>query len=167
MTLKTLAAALCLSMATATTGFAAPINLDFEFRGATGTFFGLDDADGDSSATSFDLFFEPSTFSTVRTTDAERNSFRFEGGDLITANFRIDFDDGVVFDPVSGTDLTNIFIETGFRSEVVSSAAAARLGVGTFTISPVSAVPLPAGGLLLLSGLGGVAALKRRKKRAA
>jgi len=28
----------------------------------------------------------------------------------------------------------------------------------------VSAVPLPAGGLLLLSGLAGVAALKRRKK---
>lgn len=32
---------------------------------------------------------------------------------------------------------------------------------------PVSAVPLPAGGLLLLSAFGGVAALKRRKKRAA
>lgn len=31
----------------------------------------------------------------------------------------------------------------------------------------VSAVPLPAGGLLLLTGLAGVAGLKRRKKRAA
>ncbi len=31
--------------------------------------------------------------------------------------------------------------------------------------TPVSAVPLPAGGLLLLSAFGGVAALKRRKAR--
>lgn len=33
--------------------------------------------------------------------------------------------------------------------------------------APISPVPLPAGGLLLLSAFGGVAALKRRKKRAA
>lgn len=42
------------------------------------------------------------------------------------------------------------------------SAAQASLHV-----TAVSAVPLPAGGLLLLSGLGGVAALKRRKKSTA
>ncbi|MEP1539355.1 MAG: VPLPA-CTERM sorting domain-containing protein [Paracoccaceae bacterium] len=39
---------------------------------------------------------------------------------------------------------------------------------GTATqVSPVSPVPLPAGGLLLLSGLVGVGALKRRKKHTA
>ena len=40
-------------------------------------------------------------------------------------------------------------------------------GNSSFTYTPVSSVPLPAGGVLLLSALGGVAALKRRKKRAA
>lgn len=37
----------------------------------------------------------------------------------------------------------------------------------TITGTNISAVPLPAGGLLLISGLAGVAALKRRKQRAA
>lgn len=41
-------------------------------------------------------------------------------------------------------------------------------GVYTYaTAAQVSSVPLPAGGLLLLTGIGGAAALKRRKKRAA
>jgi hypothetical protein len=42
-----------------------------------------------------------------------------------------------------------------------------QLGLKFTRISPVTPVPLPAGGLLLLSGLAGVVALKRRKKRAA
>ncbi|WP_424967869.1 VPLPA-CTERM sorting domain-containing protein [Dinoroseobacter sp. S375] len=36
-----------------------------------------------------------------------------------------------------------------------------------FTVSDVTPVPLPAGGLLLLSGLGAIAVFKRRKKSAA
>ncbi|MEP3843830.1 MAG: VPLPA-CTERM sorting domain-containing protein [Paracoccaceae bacterium] len=40
-------------------------------------------------------------------------------------------------------------------------------GTATFTATPVSSVPLPAGGLFLLTGLAGVAAVKRRKKPAA
>ncbi len=39
--------------------------------------------------------------------------------------------------------------------------------VGPVQYTAVAAVPLPAGGLLLLSGLAGVAAIRRRKKRAA
>lgn len=48
---------------------------------------------------------------------------------------------------------------------VYASAAEAQGSISATT--PISAVPLPAGGLLLLSAFGGVAALKRRKKRAA
>jgi len=62
--------------------------------------------------------------------------------------------------------------EVGFSPEqgVLSSASfatpAAALSAFTAT-AQVSAVPLPAGGLLLLSGLAGVAGLQRRKKRTA
>ena len=41
------------------------------------------------------------------------------------------------------------------------------IGYDNFAITQIAAVPLPAGGLLLLTAFGGVAALKRRKKRTA
>lgn len=59
------------------------------------------------------------------------------------------FDLGVAF----GDDVTP------FGDEDILSA--------TLSYENISAVPLPAGGLLLLSGLGGIAAFKRRKTRAA
>lgn len=57
---------------------------------------------------------------------------------------------------------------TGGTFSLVHGASSSTLGViNALQFSAVSDVPLPAGGLLLLSGLGGVAFLKRRKKRSA
>ncbi|MET1416040.1 VPLPA-CTERM sorting domain-containing protein [Roseibium sp. HPY-6] len=66
-------------------------------------------------------------------------------------------------------DLLSVRFETdSFASFQIASLenqdwAAARLTVD-YTPGPVSAVPLPASGLLLLGALGGVAGLRRRKK---
>jgi len=49
---------------------------------------------------------------------------------------------------------------------IVAPAQPWTLEINT-TQEPTSVIPLPAGGLLLLTGLGGFAAFKRRKKRAA
>ncbi len=62
-------------------------------------------------------------------------------------------------------------ITGGFASLIGASTYDFQYTGDEFYVSTVTAevspVPLPAGGLLLLSGLAGVAALKRRKKRAA
>lgn len=56
------------------------------------------------------------------------------------------------FDTVRLTDLT------------ITSAAVGGFDIDSVRVSPIAAVPLPAGGLLLLTGLAGVAAFKRKKK---
>lgn len=64
------------------------------------------------------------------------------------------------YDSVSDT----LFLQlgsTGTQSAKVANASVA------FNVSAPSAVPLPAGGFLLLSGFAGFAALRRRQKRAA
>lgn len=56
---------------------------------------------------------------------------------------------------------------TGETARVFSYSSDAAASASFSATAQVGAVPLPAGGLLLLSGLAGVAGLKRRKKRAA
>lgn len=87
------------------------------------------------------------------------------GGDVTTIAFT---DVSMVTAALLG-DLLSVRFETdSFASFRVASLEnttwdAARLVVD-YTAAPVTAVPLPASGLLLLGALGGVAGLRRRKK---
>lgn len=174
MTLQTLAAASCLSVAMATSTIAAPITLDFAFEGAKGTFYGLDDADGTGSASSYDLSFGFTRWTNVSTAEASFNSFVFFSGNLIMSEFS-DF----TFSDTSTVISDNGLYELNIFSFGPNGVAVLNFNLIddispiivlddiSFVINPVAAVPLPAGGLFLLSAFGAVGALKRRKKRAA
>lgn len=70
-----------------------------------------------------------------------------------TGNWKYYGFDGISFDEIQ--------VEIGFESTALNK----HMRLDDVQIGNVSAVPLPAGGLLLLSAFGGVAALKRRTKR--
>ncbi|MCC2096208.1 MAG: VPLPA-CTERM sorting domain-containing protein [Hyphomicrobiales bacterium] len=72
----------------------------------------------------------------------------------------------VLLNLTSGTSNIDISGLGVFRSLVFDTTAATGAGYsfGNIEFDRVAAVPLPAGGLLLLGGLGGLAALRRRKK---
>lgn len=174
MTMKTLLGAAALALTTAAPLAAAPINLDFSFGGVSGTFYGLDNADGTSSATSYDFSGLLGNYTGIDTGDPNPNGFSneflFFGGVLISYEF-------LDFPFVSGTTGTTSLRKLSLSSfggwEVFEGDStpngANTIGNETvlFKQQPLSAVPLPAGFVLLLSGLAGVAGLNRRKKHTA
>jgi hypothetical protein len=177
MAFKTLATAACIALSSATASYAAPINLDFTVGGVSATFYGLDDAIFTTQkATSFDLFAPIANWTDVDSSTFVANSFVFSLSGLKSFEFFSGFP--VAITDVSGgvkltvVDLLSDPFESYFRYSVAvdggrGGSADLAISLENFTIDPISPVPLPAGGLLLLSGLAGVVALKRRKKRTA
>ncbi len=173
MTMKTLLGAAALASTTASPLAAVPINLDFSFGGVSGTFYGLDNADGVAAATSLDFAGLADDYIGIDLTRASSNAFGFADGALISVDI-------VIIGNQVGTAGTGSFGHIystpsfGYLTSVSSESSRGPLsglleadGRTTFTQQPLSAVPLPAGGLLLLSGLAGIAGLKRRKKHIA
>jgi hypothetical protein len=195
MNLKTLAAAACLSLAAAAPSQAA--TFDFAWSAAdpipslysddpslraVGTFdldvesgaFGNDnisnimiDLTGNtfgSMTMTMTRFYIGSTAGTISADGGSATfssiSFLVDGPGLPSFGF---------FQFRSDTPTPNVYLVLGFGAAAISYIyASAADAQGSFSATtPISAIPLPAGGLLLLSTFGGVAALKRRKKRAA
>jgi len=173
MTIKTLAAA-ALAITVAAPASAVPIELDLTFDSVTVTFFGLDDETaGPQAATSF-LFVGALDDYSAGDTSLSSNVFSFGNGSLATIGIATD---GSF---VQGLNFVGALIQLicDGSASVVSCLSQEfdnpqntnfiRFGPASVEIRPLLApVPLPAGGLLLLSALAGAAALKRRKKRSA
>jgi len=157
MTLKTLAAAACLSICTATAGLATTVTVDgigYDVTTITGTF-------SDNEALLMGQV--------------------WWGDYLLAYHFANAVDDDLDY-PNSIHGFGPLFAYQDGGTGVISFLATPLFANGrraqqdyiadfitaTYAIAtPVSAVPLPAGGLLLVSAFGGIAALKRRKKGSA
>ncbi|MEP1613479.1 MAG: VPLPA-CTERM sorting domain-containing protein [Roseobacter sp.] len=85
--------------------------------------------------------------------------FDFASGDLVSWSGLLTIT-GIGFDNVSLGGVPNTLTGLGLSGD-------SNLSLTVNISESVAPVPLPAGGLLLLSGLIGVAGLKRRRKRAA
>ena len=155
MTLKALVAAACLCFGTATAGLAATVTVngeEFDIGFITGSF-----EDNAGLLTAQPFFGNASLASDLA--DAVSNGGLL--GDICSCGF-LDFADG--FEVSIGFEVLSFFVDAaGAGGRSFGSDEEATFATAT----SVAPVPLPAGGLLLLSGLVGVAGLKRRKKRAA
>lgn len=166
MNIKSLLAAAVLGLVTAAPVQAVPVNLDFMLSGRTGTFFGLDDADGVSSASSviYNGLEDSYLFLPVGSVS---NAFTFSAGSLTDIAFS--FVGPVIGDEVDGIlDNFDCSIDSCTSRERTIPFGAITIFTYSgpvFAIRPVNTVPLPAGGVLLISGFIGLAGLIRRKRR--
>lgn len=182
MKLTTLAAAAVAFLSAAPAG-AARIDLELEFSTVKVTFFGLDDAvTTPQPAKAYEFVGIGDTYNVALLSPLRFNEFVFDSSGLSS----VSFDDVTSrFGPnrrdVSLATLSCVTFEVTFQSgnhctfvevfnvfdstgQVINTGEFFGSGTSTATILPPSPIPLPAGGILLLTGLAGVAALKRRRK---
>jgi hypothetical protein len=177
MTFKTLATAACVSLATATAGFAATFTVagtDYNIGTVTGTYdsfkLQIEGSDwwGDIDLAGKLALEVKDYFGFTQSNLGPLFAYEVNGAscynDLlcISASFIVGDSDFENYNPPESSACYNSFCDQ------VDQLAADTTRSFVYAVSiPLSPVPLPAGGLLLLSGLVGVVALKRRKKRTA
>ena len=169
MFLRNLPFAAALSVACAAPVVAAPVEIDFSFDQVSGTFYGLDDAIGTSNASSFDLDGRFDVYTDVSTDSADCNEFTFDASGLSQACFSIEN----VGQGESGTGVLETFAILinanglfGSVEETPSSGSQRSIVPTDLSVRglPVTAVPLPAGPLLLFTGIAAIGGLRFRKK---
>ena len=158
MKLRAIAAAICISLCTASAGAAATFtvnNVDYDLTSVTGTFDSLRS-----------ILMDQAWWGNRVLADSLVNEVELSLGE--NPNYGgVFFALGIVNNSI-GEQFTFRFWHPHPQLGGDTAGTDNTDRVRTFAIAtPISAVPLPAGGLLLLSAVGGIAALKRRKKRAA
>ena len=151
MTLRTLAAAACLSLCTATAGLATTVTvagIDYAISTITGSF------EDNETLLRSQVWWGDSSL-----------AFTFAGSLNDSAGLPNFSDFGPFFAFEARRGSSNVYFFNGGVGVDAAGIPVSWNGIVYATATPVSAVPLPAGGLLLLSAFGGIAALKRRKKR--
>ncbi|MCX7568165.1 VPLPA-CTERM sorting domain-containing protein [Sulfitobacter sp. F26169L] len=179
MNIKTLATAAGMSLATATASFAAPLDFDFSFTDGTNTITGLiEGLDSDGIGQTATQITVVGIIDTYIFTSFNANYFDVTSGVVDVSTVGVVSASSVDGETTTG-EATSFELGGGFGPgleectggcpmglEFTSGPAGSEIFTAVSSV-PLPAVPLPAGGLLLLSGLLGVAGLKRRKKSAA
>ncbi|RKT34536.1 putative secreted protein [Roseovarius halotolerans] len=115
-------------------------------------------------------FTSPSAAGGTETLSFSINNTLNPTGDLIMASptGALDFGLAVPFDLGSGLTLVSFFAEEVGPGSLSNGTWSLNEGLTSTVLikANIAAIPLPAGGLLLLTGLGGLAALRRRKQAA-
>lgn len=149
---------------------AAPVDVELSFDGTTVTFFGLNDAiAGPQQATSFNFSGLFDNYSDVGTGMATDHAFVFEQRALTGWMYNVE----QTFDPGdSGLYFLAALLCVGGPSDSFCSSievgvpfggnAFAR-GDSDLVVRPAAPIPLPAGGVLLISAIACATALKRTK----
>lgn len=174
MKIKTLLAALATALITAPSAFAATLDFDFSFSqtglpqfSVTGTVFGLTD-NATSAASSVTILTDQGAF-TLDHFLAGFNAFTVTNGVLETASFG-GFGTNATREAYLSFGINGITgdTEAQYTSTLIGGGFGTGVqGIATFEASSAAPVPLPAGGVLLLTGFGAVAAMRRRKSRTA
>ncbi|WP_424975096.1 hypothetical protein [Dinoroseobacter sp. S124A] len=165
---KTLSCAPGVSLLLAAPGWAAPLSFNFSFsemgNTVTGVVSGLEDG-MQGAAASVTITRSPFGSKGNFAPFASLNMFTVSAGMVISASFQ-GFDDDV------NTGAPMVLLSfAGQNGAVVAVGGSPSdvIGFGTLVFTPhdaVAPISLPAGGLLLLTGLAGVVGLSRRKSRA-
>ncbi len=172
MSIKSITAAAAVALSMAVPANAVPVEIDFFVQSKNyvgGTLFGLDnEIAGQQQVTMVEWNAGASTFDITATNPPTSLGFvEFDPTGTFVLNAEVEH--GAVVSQF-GTQLDWLLRIIGSRNNnsfVLNNGNFTTYGSSGTTIrEAVSAVPLPAGAVLLLSGLGGLAVAKRRKSLA-
>ncbi len=183
MKLLKIASAACIALVTATSSFAAPLDFGFSFSDGFvdvfGTISGLSDDTNDQAATAITVSSIAFGLDTVQfltvPTSVTSNTFSVADGQITTASFSANVINSIPlpgrlfltlgfgpteierFGALQATDLTGAVLFSA-----IETGGDGPFGSGT-PLTPT--VPLPAGGVLLISGLFGLGAYRKAATR--